>query len=164
MKSALSASVLASILAWVGLDTSAAEGCFVDNLPKPSETQQFDAKMRALMLAHVPIEYRNSCGLRDESDQRFFEAIRTQVGCETSEGYQTFFGRYLQDVEEYLFAVNRSDLRTDADFDTYCAIVERIDLAVTVNDEGGIDTEMLQVQAPLFQALQDHVAKTRLDQ
>ncbi|KMW60490.1 hypothetical protein AIOL_000646 [Candidatus Rhodobacter oscarellae] len=141
-----------------------AQGCFVDDLPAPNDTAGYEAQMRALMMAHVPIEYRNSCGLRDESDQAFFDAIRAQVGCQGSEAYQTFFGQFLGEAQNYLFAVKRTELRSDADFDTYCAIVGQIDLGVTVTEQGAVNVEMLQAQAPLFQALQDHVAAARWEQ
>lgn len=141
-----------------------AMACFVDDLPPPNASQQYEAQMRALMMAHIPIEYRSSCGLRDDSDQRFFEAIRDQVACQGSETYQTFFGQYLGEAESYLFAVKRTELRSDADFDTYCKIVERIDLGAAVAEDGRVNVQMLQAQAPLFQAIQDHVAKTRWQQ
>ena len=138
------------------------QGCFVDNLPTPGNTDRFDAMMRTTMMAHIPLEYRNSCGMLDDTDQRYYDAIRQQVGCGDSEGYDLFFGRYLGDLEEFVFAVKRTDLRTEATFETYCAIIGRIDLTGAVDAEGKLNAAALQVQAPLFQALQDHVNEWRL--
>ena len=42
-----------------------------------------------------------SCGIRDESDQRYFDAVRAQVSCEESQAYGDFFGPYLQDGDNY---------------------------------------------------------------
>lgn len=159
----LSALIAASALSptWAQEQDSA---CFVDNLPAPNATQAYEAQMRALMMAHTPIEYRNSCGLLDDSDKRFFDAIRAQTNCQASDGYMKFFGQYLSDAESYLFAVKRTDLRSDEDFETYCTIVAEIDLAAAVNEDGSVNVEMLQAQAPLFQALQAFTAEKRWDQ
>ena len=139
---------------------ASAQTCFVD--AERTENDNFDGMMRAVMMAHSPIEYRNSCGLRDESDQQFFNAIRSQLRCEVSEDYNTFFGQYLSDQEEFLFAVNRIDLMNDNAYDTYCQIVDRIDLSAALNADGTVNSAALQLQGPLFQALQDHVAKWRI--
>ena len=141
---------------------SAQQSCIVEDLPTPGQSQQYDAMMRNLMMAHVPIEYRNSCGLRDETDQAFFDAIRRQTGCSDSAAYETFFGQFLTDQDQFIFAVSRTDLRTEESFATYCQIIERIDLSIAVTEDGGIDAEALQAQLPLFQALQSHVAEWRL--
>lgn len=135
--------------------------CIVEDMPAPSKADEFDASMRAIMLAHAPIEYRKSCGLRDDSDTQFYEAIRLGVGCESSEVYDEFFRSFLNS-EEYLMAVGRTDLRTDADFEKYCQIVERIDLNAAVTKDGRVNSEALKVQAPLFYALQELVATQRL--
>ena len=138
--------------------------CLVENLPAPGETDAYDARMRALMVAHAPIEYRKSCGLRDESDQRYFDAVRARVSCADSDAYGQFFGPYLTDAENYVFAVRRVDLRSDEDFARYCQIVERIDLEGVVSDTGEVRPDMLQAQAPLFDALRELVLTRRWQQ
>ena len=141
-----------------------AQDCLVDNMPLPGQAEQFNAQMRALMLAHTPIEYRQSCGLTDESDLRYYNAIRAAAGCEASENYDTFFGRYLDENTEFLFAVTRTELMNDEAFETYCKIIERIDLTDAVTEDGTPNATALQVQAPLFHALQAHVKKWRISQ
>ena len=140
------------------------QACLVEDLPTPGDREQYDATMRALMLAHAPIEYRKSCGLRDASDERFFEAIRLGVNCQESEAYADFFGLFLSDTDSYLMAVTRTDLRSDDDYEKYCRIVDRIDLSVAVSENGRVDAKALQVQAPLFYALQELVATRRWQQ
>ena len=156
--------VLAFAIALAAATPGVSQECFVDTLPAPNAAETYNAKMRALMMAHVPIEYRNSCGFLDGADQAYFEAIRAQVGCTESEAYEEFFGRFLQDAESYAFAVKRTDLRSDADFDLYCQIVERIDLTGAVNADGTVNVQNLQANAPLFQALSQHLSETKWDQ
>ena len=139
-----------------------AQTCFINQSTQSGTDEVFEANMQVLMMAHSPIEYRNSCGLRDESDQRFYEAIRAQVGCDDNADYAQFFGQYLEDQEEYTFARTRTQMRTDESFELYCKIVERVDLESAVNDDGTINAEALQVQAPLLQTLQLHVAEWSL--
>ena len=154
---------LVFLLGVLGASSALAQECFVENLPKPIEAAQYDAQMRALMLAHVPIEFRNSCGLRDETDAAYYEAVRARVGCETSTPYQDFFGHFLEDQDTYLFAVNRTDLRTDEAFETYCEIVERIDLSHAVREDGSVNVGVLQANGPLFQALTTFIGENRWD-
>jgi len=137
-----------------------AQTCFVDQ--ERTGSDNFDGLMRAAMIAHAPIEYRNSCGLRDDSDAAFYAAIRAQLNCEVSADYNTFFSQYLKNTEEFLFAVRRVDLMNDDAFATYCQIAERIDLTSAVTEDGKVDTAALQLQGPLFLALQEHVAKWRI--
>ena len=140
---------------------ASAQTCLVEKLPAPNDTSQYDAMMRALMLAHAPIEYRKSCGLRDDSDRGFFEAIRLGVGCSDSAAYAQFMGGVLEEGGSYLVAVERTDLRSDEDFERYCSIVERIDLESAVKDDGKVNAAALRAQAPLFHAIQELIATRR---
>lgn len=149
------------LLAALVLASGGASACVVEDLPPPNNTAQYDAMMRALMLAHAPIEYRKSCGIRTEDDIAFFEAIKKGAGCEASEAYQSFLGGFLRDEGQYLLAVRRTDLRADEDFDKYCAIVGRIDLSAAVKEDGMVDASALQAQAPLFHAIQEIIATRR---
>lgn len=135
--------------------------CFVENLPAPGEQAGYEARMRALMVAHAPIEYRASCGFRDDSDKAYFDAVRAQVSCSESDAYGQFFGPYLSGQDNFVFAARRIDLRTDEDFDRYCAIVERIDLEIAVTEDGAVNPDALQAQAPLFHALRELVLTRR---
>ena len=155
---------IVSTLIALALASTANAQCFVEKLPSPDETAAYEARMRALMVAHAPIEYRASCGLTDASDQIYFDALRAQVSCTESDAYSQFFGPYLSGEENYVFAVRRVDLRSDEDFERYCAIVERIDLDAAVTDEGRVDPNVLQAQAPLFHALRELVLTRRWQQ
>ena len=141
-----------------------AQSCFVEDLPAPNQAQNYEGAMRAVMIAHAPIEYRKSCGLRDDSDQRYFDAVRKRVMCTDSDAYGQFFGPYLEAGENYVFAVRRVDLRTDEDFERYCDIVERIDLKGAVSAGGDVRPDILQAQAPLFDALRELVLTRRWQQ
>jgi|GEM_PF-6527810 hypothetical protein len=141
-----------------------ARGCFVENLPAPGDREGYETRIRALMVAHAPIEYRASCGIQDDSDKVYFDALRAQVSCTDSDAYGQFFGPYLSGQDNYVFAVRRVELRTDEDFDRYCAIVERIDLKSAVTAEGAVDPNILQAQAPLFHALRELVLTRRWQQ
>ncbi len=152
--SALATVVMMAILVY---PTAASAQCFADQPPKAGQARQHDAQIRNLIVAHAPIEYRKSCGLRDDSDQRYYEAVRKQTGCTESAAYESYFGSYLQDVENYVFAVRRVDLRSDDDFELYCQIVSRIDLKQTVTDDGMVRPDMLQAQVPLFDTLRQLV-------
>ena len=149
--------IRAAFLFWVLCVSSAAAQCFIDQEPAPGQTEAFDARMRALIVAHAPIEYRKSCGLLDDSDQRYFEAVRAQASCTESDGYDQFFGRTLSEGADFVFAVRREDLRSDEDFETYCQIVDRIDLSIVIGDDGKVRPDMLQAQVPLFHALRELV-------
>ena len=73
------ATLVPALLAW-GSFTAAASAPMLCRRPAaPGETEAYDARMRALMVAHAPIEYRKSCGLRDDSDQSYFDALRRQL-------------------------------------------------------------------------------------
>ncbi len=158
------ATLVPAFLALCSFAEAASAQCFVENLPAPGQSEAYDARMRALMVAHAPIEYRKSCGLRDDSDRRYFEAVRSQVSCGDSAAYGQFFGAYLAENQNYVFAVRRTDLRTDEDFDRYCAIVERIDLSIAVAENGTVNPDALQAQAPLFHALRELVLTRRWQQ
>lgn len=153
----MSMRVLLLVAAIAASASAASAQCFVDQPPAPGQAAQHDARIRALLVAHAPIEYRKSCGLRDETDQRYFDAVRRQVACADSAAYNQYFGSYLQDAENYLFAVRRVDLRSDEDFELYCQIVRRIDLAVAVSEDGVVQPDMLQAQVPLFDTLRQLV-------
>ena len=135
-----------------------ASECFIDNA---TEENPIDGAMRLLMFAHTPIEYRNSCGLLDETDQRYFEAVRAGVGCEASDEYNAFFGRYLGDDQTVLFAAKPEDLRSEEAFLRYCEIVKEIDLTEAVNPDGSVNSDAVQSQEPLFFSLRQLVAATR---
>lgn len=138
----------------------AQSACFMDSTD-PAQRPRIEGALERLVLAHIPIEYRNSCGLRDDSDQRFWEAIRSSVSCESSENYQSYFGPFLEDKDQYLLAASPTDLRTDDDFATYCEIVSRIDLNDAVHEDGSIDSENLRAQSPLFAAIHALIQERR---
>jgi len=87
----------------------AQSACFMDSTD-PAQRPRIEGALERLVLAHIPIEYRNSCGLRDESDQRFWAAIRDSVSCQGSENYQSYFGPFLEDKDKYLLAASKTDL------------------------------------------------------
>ncbi len=153
----MSARVLLLAIALISAASAASAQCFADQPPAPGQAAQHDARIRALIVAYAPIEYRKSCGLRDETDQRYFDAVRKQVARTESAAYKQYFGSYLEDVENYVFAVRRVDLRSDEDFELYCEIVERIDLGLVVSEDGMVRPDMLQAQVPLFDTLRQLV-------
>ncbi len=141
----------------------AQSACFMDSTD-PAQRPRIEGALERLVLAHIPIEYRNSCGLRDESDQRFWAAIRDSVSCQGSENYQSYFGPFLEDKDKYLLAASKTDLRTDEDFATYCEIVSRIDLSGAVKEDGSIDAENLRAQGPLFGAIHALIQERRWEE
>lgn len=144
---------LAAILTLVAAPV-AAEQCFLDKASENMSSAQIDGTMRSLMIAHMPIEYRNSCGFRDDSDQGLFNAIRASVGCSDSLNYAQFFGMFMSDQQNYLMAMGRTDFRSDENYNDYCAMVSKLDLNAAVREDGTINAEMMQAQAPLLSAIQ----------
>ena len=151
--------VLAEPLA--ALDVEPDQTCFLDRLgasDDPRDVSELEGTMRGLMLAHVPLEHRNVCGLLGQADRDYYDLIRREVGCVRSESYDRFFGRYFSEMDDYLLAEKRTAFPEGASFDEYCEQVAGLPLASTVNQDGTPNAAGLDAVGRQTRELNDRVA------
>jgi hypothetical protein len=110
-------------------------------------------------MAHLPVELRNSCGLLDENDVAYYDALAKTLACTGSETYHQVFSQILTPQTEFLFAAGSGAFRTNGMHDDYCAQVAQIDMPRFVNANGDLDEIHVQEQIPLLQNILAFVAQ-----
>lgn len=127
---------------------------FMDGNP-----QGFEAAMRSVVVAHAPVEFRNSCDLLTEDDLRFYTAMAEALACTDSPTYHQVFAQVLKPQSGYLFAARAEDFPSAEMFDGYCALVAQIDMAALVDGEDQLDQAALDAQSQTFQSILTYVAQ-----
>ncbi|MDG1457637.1 MAG: hypothetical protein P8Q92_07005 [Pseudoprimorskyibacter sp.] len=151
---------LGAVLAFCAAPAVAQQLCLTDHTEMMDRNPEgFDAAIRSVTMAHLPVELRNSCGLLDENDVAYYDALAKTLACTGSETYHQVFSQILTQQTEFLFAAGPGAFRTNGMHDDYCAQVAQIDMPGFVDANGDLDEIHVQEQIPLLQNILAFVAQ-----
>ncbi|MGB0438747.1 MAG: hypothetical protein ACPG7W_09410 [Paracoccaceae bacterium] len=138
---------------------AAQQMCLTDHTTlMDTDRARFDAAMQTVSMAHLPIEYRSSCGQMTQDDHAYYAALAKTLKCTDSPTYHTVFGQILEPQDTYLFAATPASFSSADLFDAYCALVSEIDIAAFVTPEGEMDDTALEQQFATFQDILSFVS------